>query len=383
MSISKHITEDIYHQMENKPFVFYEYVEEEYDNSVYDYWLSRNKYIKGKCKGDFFESYEIEVALAIIDIPGKKNQEGEYEVKLRPISTKSVKDISTLFNCYIFQRNNNKLSLDRDTSYRELIWFLYNCDWSSYLMVKALDILKEDDRNTIFHLFSQIGFCLSPQKQSEIENISYQYGYEYKKFMPQYLKDAYYALIPSSLFPKATFEKCSWGLYDIVKALNGDNWFWSNYEMSFFNIGTNPPISYDINRLKGIDSPLVNIARWLNKTDTLQNYDILEWAFWFYSYEDQLKILNDYFEETKKNISIFNSTLLRKIHDNKCFNMSIIYQYIFEPFEDNTNDIRKILSKIINLPFMNVEKPEAICIEQVEMMHKVILQEIENKKHDE
>lgn len=63
--------------------------------------------------------------------------------------------------------------------------------------------------------------------------------------------------------------------------------------------------------------------------------------------------------------------------------MSIIYQYIFEPFEDNTNDIRKILSIIINLPFMNVEKPEAICIEQVEMMHKVILQEIENKKHDE
>jgi len=59
----KVIPEDIYHQIEKNPFVFYEYVQEEYDNDVYDYWLARNDFIKDKCSGDAFDYTDIEVAL--------------------------------------------------------------------------------------------------------------------------------------------------------------------------------------------------------------------------------------------------------------------------------------------------------------------------------
>ena len=55
----KVIPEDIYHQIEKNPFVFYEYVQEEYDNDVYDYWLARNDFIKDKCSGDAFDYTDI------------------------------------------------------------------------------------------------------------------------------------------------------------------------------------------------------------------------------------------------------------------------------------------------------------------------------------
>ena len=157
----KVIPEDIYHQIEKNPFVFYEYVQEEYDNDVYDYWLARNDFIKDKCSGDAFDYTDIEVALAIIQLPGKICREGEYEVNLRPISTKSIKDILALLKCCISQQTNNGIiPLDKDFSYKELLWFLYHCDWSPYLLTKALELLEENELKIIFHYFRIKFICL-------------------------------------------------------------------------------------------------------------------------------------------------------------------------------------------------------------------------------
>ena len=122
MNNTKVISESLYHQIEKEPFIFYEYVQEEYDNKVSDYWLARNEYIRDKCKGETFDTYEIEVALAIVQIPGKEYQQGEYEICIRQISTKSVNDLSALLNHFLNHWNTNRsLHLIAGTAYKEIL----------------------------------------------------------------------------------------------------------------------------------------------------------------------------------------------------------------------------------------------------------------------
>ena len=371
----KVIPEDIYHQIEKNPFVFYEYVQEEYDNDVYDYWLARNDFIKDKCSGDAFDYTDIEVALAIIQLPGKICREGEYEVNLRPISTKSIKDISALLKCCISQQTNTGiLPLDKDISYKELLWFLYHCDWSPYLLTKALELLEENELKIIFHYFNQICFCLAPEKQYKIDNICGQFGIKYILFKPDYIKKAYDTIFPKTILPKASYDKSRLGLFDLVSAINGDSWFWSNYEMSFANIGMMPPVSYDPSRLIGVDSPLINIARWINNSDTQFTYNELIWTFWLYSPTYQITILHKYFSDVSNNQTKFDINLFKKLYNNDYIHLGTFWRYLYEPFKSNDNKIKELLKSILNLSFL-AGNNISITEEQVRCILNIINEE--------
>lgn len=373
----KYLSESVYRQMEINPFVFYEYVQEECDNDVHDYWLARNDYIKDKCKGDAFDTIEIEAALSIVQLPGKISRQNEYEVIIRPISTKSIKDISALLSCCISQRKaKGSQPLVKDTSYKELLWFLYHCDWSAYLLTKALELLDEDELEIVFHYFNQICFCLTPEKQEKIEKICSQFGFEYTKYTPDYLKESYYILFPKSIFPQTNYDKCWLGLFDIVSAISGDNWFWSNYELSFEQIGMVAPVHYDTRRMIGVNSPLINIARWLNNVDTISTYDDLAWAFWLYSPDYQIKILQRYFYDVMKDNSRFNINLIRTLHKNKYIHLSTFWQYLYEPFEQKENKTITLLDSILRLPYFDTTNSNSINTEDI----KCILDIIESPK---
>ena len=373
MNNTKVISESIYHQIEKEPFIFYEYVQEDYDNNVSDYWLARNEYIRDKCKGETFDTYEIEVALAIVQIPGKEYQQGEYEICIRPISTKSINDLSALLNHFLNHWNiNRSFDLISGTSYKEILWFLYHCDWSPYLLTRALELLEDKDRQFVLKLFGQICVCLSQKKQNQIEAICNQFGLEYEPYKPLYFKEAYDIVFPPSILPKSNYDNSSIGMFELVAAINGDNWFWSNYEFSFINIGMTPPLYYDARRLQGINSPLINVARWINSIDTLPTCDDLECSFWLYSPSIRIKLLRQYFNTIIDDLSRFDKKWIYNLITSKYLHFGTFWHYLYEPWGKVENNTLSLLEAIIETSLFDNNCDIPISIERVKCILKTI-----------
>jgi hypothetical protein len=190
------------------------------------------------------------------------------------------------------------------------------------------------------------------EKQYKIDNICGQFGIKYILFKPDYIKKAYDTIFPKTILPNASYDKSRLGLFDLVSAINGDSWFWSNYEMSFANIGMMPPVSYDPSRLIGVDSPLINIARWINNSDTQFTYNELIWTFWLYSPTYQITILHKYFSDVSNNQTKFDINLFKKLYNNDYVHLGTFWRYLYEPFKSNDNKIKVLLKSILKLSFL-------------------------------
>ena len=233
-------------------------------------------------------------------------------------------------------------------------------------------MLEDNDRQIVLSLFGQICVCLSQKKQNQIEAICNQFGSEYEPYKPLFLKEAYAIVFPPSILPKSNYDNSSIGMFELVAAINGDNWFWTNYESSFINLGMTPPLYYDARRLQGINSPLINVARWINGIDILPTYDDLECSFWLYSPSTRIRILRQYFILIIDNLSMFDKKWIQNLKTSKYLLFGTFWHYLYEPWEKDENNALSLIETIIDTSYCDNNCDFPISIEKVNYILKTI-----------
>lgn len=352
----------------DNPFVFYqrEYAE---DGSYY-YWLARGGVVSGTMKESAFDSkryvYTLEEGLGICDI-STSYENGKYlEVVVTPFSFSSYNHIKKLFAHFLAQISHSAYTKYGTSNCKEILFCLNNLDWNEFLLIKVLKEFSNDDIIKILDNLLMFSFCLSPLKQDKITYICRYFYKDYKPYKPSFIRVAYECVFPKSVNPIFCYDTCGMGLFEIISAVMGDNWFWSNYDQLFIEVGMQAPVFYNIKNFDGIDSPLVKLAREINNKEYIPNFKEFEWLFWFLPSNVQFIIINRCLQKIKNGDIENIFSLFKCMVSNKAVPICQYRQFIENPFVDSEEckvvDIIKEITTLLSRYFnaTNTNKQESI-----------------------
>ena len=312
--IKMEIDAALYEKMQNHSTFFlrlYEYFTNDNKGNgiAVSEWQSIDSDLNITFPANNFGKRDIGYCLCIIDeVKNNNNGNGVYTMSFHDASTLVEKDWNVIL------QNLINRSQDKENKYAfvETLWLLDKQEVDTNVLYKVIKSFNANFQPFLLGLLGKISQCLSINKQKRIKTVIEKCGGRYSIYMHRHISDAIRLCKLHS-----NCDEWNDNIFQLVDKLFIDEL-----------IPNTNPQEYEKS-----DNGFIQLKRWLNSDNPLNDYSILKQLFPVLSEPTRLSIIMRYFHDIRRGHTLFDVNLIEQFKKND-HDEFIRYRYAIETPND-------------------------------------------------